>query len=295
MEDTIMQEIKKQIEFILHNYTTMKSEVQVLEFELNRSTTSLRSETIESTILSHSNQERVSGSHLCDKTANIVIEHVDSQINGEYHALRTLISNMCVEMHRLEHYLSLLPEKEAEVIRLFYFEGLTWTQISKSTLCAPRTMQRNKEKGIEKLVRYYTILDRLDAKSLDIRTKVRFIGYIHEERFMHCMKLTEKSKAHGVEPMLYILSGCNELWQVGVETFYSFESGTTISYADSKTALSDNGRKLLRLAYHLANSFDRDNIVYILRDYFPGLEYVHLELAIEAIKLALFPGIIDES
>jgi len=284
-----MQEIKKQVEFILHSYTTMKREVQVLEFELSRITTSLHPEIIEGLILSHSDQEHVSGPHHSDKTAEIAIEHFDSQINGEYHALRTLISNIRFELYRIEYYLSLLPDKEAEVIRMFYFDELTWAQITEKSICAQSTMQRRKSKGLEKLVQYYTILDKLDAKRLDIRTRVRFAGYIHEERFIHSLKLAGNNKSPGTEAMLYILSGCNELWQAGIETFYDFEAGTTISYTDSKSSLSDNGQKLLRLAYHLANGFDRDDLIHSLRYYFPGLEYAHLELAIEAVKLSLFP------
>lgn len=287
-----MKEIKKQVEFILHNYITMKREVQVLEFELKRITTSLHPEIIEGLILSHSDQEHVNGSYHSDKTAEIAVEHFDSQINGEYHALRTLISNMRSELYRLDFYLSLIPEKEAEVIRMFYIEGLTWTQITEKTLCAPRSMQRSKEQGLEQLIHYYTILDKLDAQKLDIRTKVRFVGYIHEERFMECLERIGENMRTGTEAALYIMAGCNELWQAGVDTLFDFEAGVIKSDAINDIPLSDNGAKLLKLADHFTLHFDKGNTVNVLRYYFPGLEYVHLELAIEAIKLALFPDIV---
>ena len=287
-----MIEDKKQIESILHNYTTLKREVQVLEFELNRITRNLHPQAIEDRILAHSECERVSGSHHSDKTANIVIEHIDSQINGEYHALRTLISNIQIELQRIEYYLSLIPEKEAEVIRMFYFEKLTWAKITEKALNSQSTMQRLKNSGIEKFSKYYTILDKLDASRLDVRAKVRFISYIHEERFMQCLERVEEDTKPGAVAMLYIISGCNELWATDVEAYYDFNSGATLNNPDSKNSLSDNGQKLLELSYHLSNNFNRDKLVNILRYYFPGLEYVHLELAIEAVKLALFPEII---
>jgi len=283
-----MSEIKTRIANILQNYMTMKREVQVLIFELQRFASNLHSETIQNLTFSHSNSERVSGSRFSDKTANIAIEHYDSQINGEYHVIRTLINNMQFELSRIDYYLSLIPDDEALVLKLFYFERVTVVKISETVHRSQRTVHRMKDNAFERLTHYYTILDKMDPDSLDIRTRMRFIGYIHEERFSSCLERTAKNKTPGIEAMLYILCGCNELWQVGIETLFDFESGVTIKYASD--ALSDNVRKLLSLAFHLANSFDRNNLVRDLRYYFPDLEYVHLELAIEALKAALFPG-----
>jgi len=283
-----MNEMKTQVVNILQSYMTMKREVQVLIFELQRFAPNLHSETIKNLTFSNPNYERVSSSRLSDKTANIAIEHYDSQINGAYHAIRTLISNMQFELSRIGYYLSLIPNDEALVLKLFYFERVTIAKISTTIHRSQRTVHRMKDSAFEKLMRYYTILDKMDPDSLDIRTRVRFIGYIHEERFSSCLKRTAKRRTPGIEAMLYIFCGCNELWQAGIDTFFDFEAGATISCAGN--AFSDNGRKLLSLAYHLANSFDRNNLVHDLRYYFPDLEYVHLELAIEALKAALFPG-----
>lgn len=285
-----MKEIKKQVEFILHSYPTMKKDIQLLEFELDRINVSLHPEIIESMVLGHSDQERVSGSRISDKTANIAVEHVDSQRNSRYHAIATLLHNTRFELNRLEYYLSMLPEGEAAVIKMFYFDGLAWADIMKEASRSYATMKRRKKDGLDKLIHYYSIIDSIDSNKLDIRTTAKFIGYIHEERFVGCLKLSEKNRSPGIDALLYIISGCNELWKTGVETFFDFDAGTTISYAESKSTLSENGQKLLRLAYHLANGFDPEDIAHVLRYYYIGLEYVHLELAIEAIKLALFPG-----
>ena len=284
-----MKEIKNQVENLLRNYTAMKNEVQVLEYELKRFAPNLRSEIIRDLTFSRHNHEHVSGTHISDKTANIAIEHCDSQINGEYHALRTLISNMRFTLHRIDYYLSLIPEKEASVIKQFYFEKLTLYQISDIAFCVPRTLQRWKEQGLEKLSRYYMITDKIDSKKLDLLTMVRFVSYIHEERFTQCLKRVEQNIPHNVKAFLYIISGCNELWQVGIEVFYDFESGGPINRTDIKHSFSENNRELLRLAYRIVRRFDKDELVHILRHYFPCLEYIHLELAIEAVKLALFP------
>lgn len=88
--------------------------------------------------------------------------------------------------------------------------------------------------------------------------------------------------------MLYIIAGCNELWNADVNTFIDFNTGEPQSYDESIKNLSYGGAKLIRLAHHLANGLDRDDLVTVISCYFPGLEYVHLELAIEDLKLALF-------
>ena len=44
------------------------------------------------------------------------------------------------EINRLEHYVALLEPRQAEVIRLAYFEGHTWQQISAKTQITTRTL-----------------------------------------------------------------------------------------------------------------------------------------------------------
>ena len=46
------------------------------------------------------------------------------------------------EINRLEHYVALLEPRQAEVIRLAYFEGHTWQQISAKTQITTRTLYK---------------------------------------------------------------------------------------------------------------------------------------------------------
>ncbi len=140
------------------------------------------------------------------------------------------------------------------------------------------------------LAKFYAALDSIDLKNLNIRARVRFVSYIHEERFTDCLNRTGSHREPGVESLLYLISGCNELWNAGAEAFYDFKTGATISYKDTEHVFTGNGKELLRLGYHLANGFDRTDLLHTLQSFFPGLEYIHLELAIEAVKLALSPG-----
>ena len=154
-----MSEMKKRVESMLKNYPAMTKKLKVLEFEMEFITKSLHPNIIENLVFSHTGEERVSGSFRSDKTANIAIEHVDSQRDERYYALKNRIDNIRQELRRLEHYLSLLPKEEAEAIRWFYFEGLSWDAIAEQTLVTQKTMQRRRKRGVDTLIHYYSIAD----------------------------------------------------------------------------------------------------------------------------------------
>ena len=288
LEGIRMKEIRGHVESILRGYPAMKKELGVLRFELARITSSLHPEVIMNETFARSGNERVAGSRPGDKTADIVVEHIDSQRNSVYHALSALIHNNQIELQRLEYYLSLLPEDEAEVVKLFYCDGLSWEEIIKSASCSFSTLRRKKKKGVDKLSYYYSILDSFSPDNLNLKTRLRFIGYIHEERFTGCLQRAGVSTP-GTEALLFIISGCNELWAAGVETFFNFDEGEPVICAERNLTFSDNGVHMLRLAYHLAKGIERNNLVSELWYCCAGLEHVNLELAIEAIKLALSP------
>ncbi|MDL2234464.1 hypothetical protein LJC63_12935, partial [Ruminococcaceae bacterium OttesenSCG-928-L11] len=168
-----MSDIRKQVESILKSHTEMKRQLSVLEYELDAQQRMLDPTVIEDKVFSHPEGEWVSGSRPSNKTADIVVEHIDSQRNAKYHALKNLIYNMRLEVNRLEYSLSLLPQEEAEVIRWFYFEELGWAAITAKTLVSQSTVQRRKRNGFEKLVSHYAVLDKLSVQSDDVRTRAR--------------------------------------------------------------------------------------------------------------------------
>jgi len=283
-----MNELKMQVESILFKYSFMKNQLNILEFELRNLTPALRADIIEGNTFALSGNERGSGFHISDRTADMVVDHVDRQRDGRYYALTAMVHDLNRETTRVEYYISQLPEEEAAVIRWFYFDGLPWAKITENADVVQRTLERRKKRGLDKLVYYYSILDKLDSQQ-DIRTRMHFISYIHEEQYAHCTKLAVGNLSSGKQAMLYIISGCHELWQAGLENFFDFETGIVVPYKEGISSFSDDGVILLRLAYHLAHGSDWDMLGYMLRHYFAGLGYIHLELAIEALKLAFFP------
>jgi predicted DNA-binding protein YlxM (UPF0122 family) len=202
-----------------------------------------------------------------------------------------LVLSLTAELNRLEYYISLLPKEEAEVIRWFYFDQWNWSEITERSQIPKSTAQRRKRSGISKLVGYYSILDKVSRDNIDIRTRTRFISCVHEKRFVQCLKRAGDQLNPGGTAMLYIISGFNELWNIGVETFFDFSSAALIPYGDKMPPLSDQGARLLEMAYFLGRGAETRHITAVFHHEFQDLEYLDLELAIEAVKLALFPAL----
>lgn len=62
---------------------------------------------------------------------------------------------------RLHYYVSLLNNREAEVIRMVFFEGIDQDSIAESLGVVPRTMRRIKKEAIEKLPEMYAFTEEL--------------------------------------------------------------------------------------------------------------------------------------
>ena len=171
-----MEKLKKQLEDRLNRYSGMKTELEMLCYELNRLTAPLSTEVIEGSVLSHPNFERVSGSHITDKTADIVVEHVSGQQDVRYHVLTAMIRQLNTELQRLEYYVSLLPAKEEEIIRLFYFDNLPWSEITGRLPVTQRTLESRTKSGLDKLLRYYALTDGLGLNLTEPQIQPRFIS-----------------------------------------------------------------------------------------------------------------------
>lgn len=285
-----MKDIKSYVENLLKNYPDMKRQMKALGYELEWLQRSLRPAAIENQVFAHSGGERVSCTQPRDQTADIVVEHVDSQRNARYHALKSVLYTMALEIRRLEYYLSLLPNEESDVIRLACFEGLSWNDIAKATSLTDRTMQRRRKRGIDRLVGFYTGIDSLPLTAGDMWTQVRFISYLHEERYSQCLRhMGGQKRTVGSDAMLYIISGCNELWDAGADTFLNFETRELIPQNNMTQSFSPQAAKLLRFAYCCMRGIPIHQLGDVINSYFQGLEYPYLEFAIEALRLAVLP------
>ena len=63
------------------------------------------------------------------------------------------------EQDQLRYYVSLLENREAEVIRMTYFDGVDQNRVAESLGVVPRTMRRIKKEAIIKLAEMYAFTE----------------------------------------------------------------------------------------------------------------------------------------
>ena len=59
------------------------------------------------------------------------------------------------EQDRLRYYVSLLEKREADVIRSFYIEGVSWEEIAQKIGVALRTVHKIKNRAVSHLAELY--------------------------------------------------------------------------------------------------------------------------------------------
>lgn len=65
------------------------------------------------------------------------------------------------EQKRLEYYVSLLAYRQAEVIKLTFFERCSQNDVARKLAIVPRTVRRIKEEAVDKLVEMYSFAENL--------------------------------------------------------------------------------------------------------------------------------------
>lgn len=95
---------------------------------------------------------------ISDKTMYIALNYQErmDRINVEAaNEIAQRLLKLKAVQDQLRYYVSLLEQREAEVIRLTYFEGIDQDSIAESFGIVPRTMRRIKKAAIEKLAEMY--------------------------------------------------------------------------------------------------------------------------------------------
>lgn len=136
--------------------------IAVLHFELDHFSGVLKDETIEAMALSHSDGTGRSGGRISDKTFYIALNY-QSQVDKMNADAKEEIVKQLVELEqekkRLDYYISLLDERQAEVITLSYFKGVPQNRVAKKLAIVPRTVRRIKDEAVDKLVELYSFAE----------------------------------------------------------------------------------------------------------------------------------------
>lgn len=162
-----MEDAKRRLQIIeeLKQYPVLKKKVALLRYEQDHPARITDSEVIDSMALSRPVSDGIrSAGFISDKTMRIATQFRDEkdrlnqetimEIAQELHAVERQISKM-------DFYVSQLDEKQAEVIRKYYFEGKTWPELQREMHLAPRTLIKRRDDGLDALVGIYTYLEQV--------------------------------------------------------------------------------------------------------------------------------------
>ena len=173
MEQT---KIREQVIDDLKQYPELKKKVILLRYEQEHPAKISDSEVIDSMALSRpvSDGIRPAG-FISDKTMRIATQFRDKkdrlnqetimEIAQELYTVEQQISKLEFNdgkayqvLSKLEFYVSQLEEKQAEVIRKYYFEGKTWGELQREMHLAPRTLLKRRDDGLDALVSIYSYI-----------------------------------------------------------------------------------------------------------------------------------------
>jgi hypothetical protein len=110
---------------------------------------------------------KVQSGHISDKTMTIALEYRDVLHHMQKESANEFIQEMCALLavvNRLEEYVSLLDERKAEVIRQFYFERNSWSDLEKIMHRDKRSLQNWRNQALDELAEMYSYLEGIKSK-----------------------------------------------------------------------------------------------------------------------------------
>lgn len=154
MDNKYLSQVLEQLE----NYQIMIRQIELLRYEIRCAEQISPTEMIEVMTF----QKRGANDDHTDTYPTNVPEiaasyqHAAAKLSGE--VVEELISKyagICRERDRLLHYIGLLNQRQQAVIRKYYLEQQSWSEIADSMNSTPRTAQRLRQQAVNDLAELY--------------------------------------------------------------------------------------------------------------------------------------------
>lgn len=149
---------------LLETCQERKRKIALLHYELEHPAHTSETELISAMALGHgdgSNGGHADG-HISDKTLYIALNYQNraETLNAEIkEEIVVQLLKLEQEQARLEYYISLLTSRQAEVIRLAYFDKISQNDIARNLAVVPRTVRRIKDEVVNRLVEMYSFAE----------------------------------------------------------------------------------------------------------------------------------------
>lgn len=159
------KEIRAHILQLLEGYPERERKIALLRYELEHAGQISKNEMIETMALGHSDGNGHSDGRISDKTLYIALNYQikSDKLNGEVkETIVTQLVDLEQTQSRLKYYVSLLEKRQAEVLRLGYFDGLPWEDVAPKVGVALRTVRKIKDRAIDELAAMYAFTKELE-------------------------------------------------------------------------------------------------------------------------------------
>ena len=156
-------DMKKQITKLLETYPDRERQIALLHYEMQHSAHVSPEEVIDGMALGHGDSMGGSGKgRVSNKTMYIALNYQErmDRMNAEAaNEIADCLLKLKAEQDQLRYYVSLLENREAEVICMTYFDGADQSRVAESLGVVPRTMRRIKKEAIIKLAEMYAFME----------------------------------------------------------------------------------------------------------------------------------------
>lgn len=153
--------VKDQVIELIKNYPDIKRKIALLRYELEHLQKVSPDEVLESMAFARSESDGHSSGSISDKTLHIAANYREAADRLNAEAVNSILSRLVPlerDIDRLEHYVSLLDEHMATVIRLYHFERMSWERVSDEMLISVKTLRKWRNEAVDKLVEMYEFM-----------------------------------------------------------------------------------------------------------------------------------------
>lgn len=150
--------IKNMVLDLLNNYQENQRRIALLRYEMEHPAHVTAEEMIDALSFGHTNALGVSSGHISNKTLYIALnyqEKTERANAGILDEIAVRLNELERQQERLNRYISLMDNEEAEIIRLTYFERLASEEIAEKLHIHPRTVYKRRVKAIDNLCEMY--------------------------------------------------------------------------------------------------------------------------------------------
>ncbi len=148
---------------LLESYNKRMNQIALLHYELEHPANISPDEMIGAMSLGHGDGTARSKGHISNKTLYIALNYQEQTDKMNTDAREEVVERLIElerEQEKLAYYITLLNDKQQEtVIRRFYFEGHTWSDIARELHVVTRTVHKIKNRALDRLADMYTFAE----------------------------------------------------------------------------------------------------------------------------------------